>query len=98
MGVLVSRVLRRPSDLDRSPRFYRDLLGRAVYREFGDSTHRGIVFFLGGGFLEVSGTGEHNQAATCRCGYRYEMCTLNINDSRRAAHGSCGAHGSSCGV
>jgi predicted enzyme related to lactoylglutathione lyase len=24
-----------------------------------DSTHRGIVFFLGGGFLEVSGTGEH---------------------------------------
>ena len=35
MDVLSSRIRLRPSDLDRSRRFYRDLLGLAVYREFG---------------------------------------------------------------
>jgi predicted enzyme related to lactoylglutathione lyase len=56
MEVLSSRILLRPADIDRSQRFYRDVLGLAVYREFGPAAHRGIVFFLGGGFLEVSGT------------------------------------------
>jgi catechol 2,3-dioxygenase-like lactoylglutathione lyase family enzyme len=28
-------MLLRPSDLDRSRRFYRDVLGLAIYREFG---------------------------------------------------------------
>ena len=30
-----------PSDLDRSLRFYRDVLGLAVYREFGPPDHPG---------------------------------------------------------
>ena len=55
MDVLSSRILLRPSDLDRSRRFYRDVLGLAVYREFGPPEDRGMVFFLGPGFLEVSG-------------------------------------------
>lgn len=58
MDVLSSRVLLRPSDLERSQRFYRDVLGLAVYREFGPPDHRGVVFFLGHGFLEVSGTAD----------------------------------------
>jgi predicted enzyme related to lactoylglutathione lyase len=53
--VLSSRILLRPSDLDRSRRFYRDVLGLAVYREFGPVDDPGVVFFLGSGFLEVSG-------------------------------------------
>ena len=53
--MLSSRVLLRPVDLDRSIAFYRDRLGLAIYREFGDGDHRGVVFFLGGGLLEVSG-------------------------------------------
>jgi predicted enzyme related to lactoylglutathione lyase len=53
--VLSSRILVRPSDLDRSLRFYRDVLGLAIYREFGPPDHPGVVFFLGQGFLEVSG-------------------------------------------
>ena len=57
MEVLSSRVLLRSSDLDRSRRFYRDTLGLAVYREFGPVDDPGLVFFLGGGFLEVSGHG-----------------------------------------
>jgi predicted enzyme related to lactoylglutathione lyase len=56
MEVLASRLLLRAADTDRSRRFYRDVLGLAVYREFGAAARRGIVFFLGGGFLEVSST------------------------------------------
>ena len=55
MEVLSSRILLRPSDPERSRRFYRDILGLAVYREFGPSADPGLVFFLGQGLLEVSG-------------------------------------------
>ena len=55
MEVLSSRILLRPADLGRSQRFYRDVLGLAVYREFGSPADPGVVFFLGPGFLEVSG-------------------------------------------
>ncbi|WP_433506477.1 VOC family protein [Pseudonocardia halophobica] len=51
MEILAGRVLLRPADPDVTTAFYRDVLGLAVYREFPGGT----VFFLGGGFLEVSG-------------------------------------------
>ena len=57
MDVLSSRVLLHPSDPERSRRFYRDTLGLAVHREFGPPEDPGLVFFLGGGLLEVSGRG-----------------------------------------
>jgi catechol 2,3-dioxygenase-like lactoylglutathione lyase family enzyme len=56
--ILSSRILLRPVDLDRSRRFYRDVLGLAVYREFGPASDPGVVFFLGQGMLEVSGHGS----------------------------------------
>ncbi|WP_300614495.1 VOC family protein [Trebonia sp.] len=55
MDVLSSRILLRPGDPDRSRRFYRDVLGLAIYREFGPPEDPGVVFFLGTGMLEVSG-------------------------------------------
>ena len=55
MDVLSSRVLLHPTDPERSRVFYRDTLGLAIYREFGSGLDRGTVFFLGGGFLELSG-------------------------------------------
>jgi len=58
VDVLSSRILLRPADLGRSRRFYRDVLGLAVYREFGPSADPEVVFFLGAGLLEVSGTSE----------------------------------------
>jgi catechol 2,3-dioxygenase-like lactoylglutathione lyase family enzyme len=58
VDVLSSRVLLRSADPARSQAFYRDTLGLAVYREFGPPGHRGVVFFLGNGLLEVSGPGE----------------------------------------
>ena len=56
--VLGSRILLRPTDPERSRAFYGDTLGLAVYREFGTGPERGTVYFLGGGFLEVSGRAE----------------------------------------
>ncbi|MCD9141293.1 VOC family protein [Streptomyces albireticuli] len=56
--VLSSRVLLRPTDPERSRTFYGRTLGLAVYREFGTGPERGTVYFLGGGFLEVSGRSE----------------------------------------
>jgi predicted enzyme related to lactoylglutathione lyase len=53
--ILSSRILLRPADLERSRRFYRDVMGLAVYREFGPRKDPWTVFFLGSGLLEVSG-------------------------------------------
>ena len=58
MDVLSSRILLRPADLDQSLHFYRDVLGLAIYREFGPPVDPGVVFFLGAGMLEVSGRSD----------------------------------------
>jgi catechol 2,3-dioxygenase-like lactoylglutathione lyase family enzyme len=57
VDVLSSRTLLRPGNLQQSRRFYRDVLGLAIYREFGPVDDPGVVFFLGSGFLELSGSG-----------------------------------------
>ncbi|MFF7202833.1 MULTISPECIES: VOC family protein [unclassified Streptomyces] len=56
--VLSSRILLRPTDPERSRQFYGQKLGLAVHREFGTGPERGTVYFLGGGFLEISGRSE----------------------------------------
>ncbi|MFF9479328.1 VOC family protein [Streptomyces sp. NPDC014733] len=56
--VLSSRVLVRPADPERSRTFYGGTLGLEIYREFGTGPERGTVYFLGGGFLEVSGRSD----------------------------------------
>ncbi len=59
MEVLSSRVLIAPTDFERSLAFYGDTLGLRIYREFGAGGRRtGVVFFLGGGYLELSGSGS----------------------------------------
>jgi len=57
MDILSSRTILHPADLERTLAFYRDSLGLAVAREFGEGAGRGVVFFAGGGFLEVVGEG-----------------------------------------
>jgi len=54
--VLSSRILLRPADLGRTRHFYRDVLGLAIYREFGPADDPGVVFFLGSGFWKSPGT------------------------------------------
>jgi predicted enzyme related to lactoylglutathione lyase len=56
--VLSSRTLLHPADPERSRMFYGEKLGLPVYREFGSGLERGVVYFLGGGFLEVAGRGD----------------------------------------
>ena len=58
MEVLSSRVLLRPSDPAASRAFYGEVLGLAVYREFGSPEHPGVVFFLGNGLLDVAGRSD----------------------------------------
>ncbi|MFF9362313.1 VOC family protein [Streptomyces griseoluteus] len=64
--VLGSRTLIRPTDPERSRAFYGGQLGLAVYREFGEGTERGTVYFLGGGFLELSGRSSTPLAPSVR--------------------------------
>jgi catechol 2,3-dioxygenase-like lactoylglutathione lyase family enzyme len=52
--ILAGRVLLRPVDMERSLAFYRDVLGLAIAREFPGGT----VFFMGSGFLELSGRSD----------------------------------------
>jgi catechol 2,3-dioxygenase-like lactoylglutathione lyase family enzyme len=52
MEILAARILLRPVQMARSLTFYRDVLGLAIAREFPGGT----VFFLGGGYLELSGS------------------------------------------
>jgi catechol 2,3-dioxygenase-like lactoylglutathione lyase family enzyme len=85
MEILSSRILLRPADLDRSRRFYRDVLGLAVYREFGPADNPGVVFFLGQGLLEVSGHGPGASGGAL-------LIWLQVRDAR-AEHGRLAAAG-----
>jgi predicted enzyme related to lactoylglutathione lyase len=62
--VLSSRIILRAADFVRSRAFYEDTLGLRVYREYGaGGVVSGIVYFLGGGFLELTGGGDATQGA-----------------------------------
>lgn len=55
MDVLSSRTLLYPTDFDRTVRFYDEEVGLSRYREYGTGgVVTGVVWFLGGGFLEAS--------------------------------------------
>jgi predicted enzyme related to lactoylglutathione lyase len=55
MEVLSSRVIYRAGDFDALRRFYEHIVGLHPYREYGrDGQIVGVVFFLGGGFLEIT--------------------------------------------
>jgi catechol 2,3-dioxygenase-like lactoylglutathione lyase family enzyme len=55
VDVLSSRVILRVADFERSRVFYERTIGLHVYREYGaDGRITGVVYFLGGGFLELT--------------------------------------------
>jgi len=85
VDVLSSRILLRPADLGRSRRFYRDVLGLAVYREFGSPGNPGVVFFLGGGLLEVSGSSAGPAGTTA--GIWLQVRDVRAEHERLAAAG-----------
>jgi catechol 2,3-dioxygenase-like lactoylglutathione lyase family enzyme len=85
LQVLASRVLLRPRNLDRSVAFYEDGIGLHRYREWGAPGHRGVVYFLGGGFLELTEGGAHVPPAGVRL-------WLQVADAQ-SARGELGARG-----
>lgn len=80
--VLQSRVLLRPHDFERSLHFYERQLGLVRYREWGEAPHRGVVFFLGGGYLELTESGE---AAAPR-GVRLWLQVADLDDAVAELH------------
>ena len=55
MEVLSSRVICHTESLASMRGFYEGTLGLRIYREYGrDDRISGVVYFLGGGFLEVA--------------------------------------------
>jgi catechol 2,3-dioxygenase-like lactoylglutathione lyase family enzyme len=56
MHVLAARVLLRPTDMDAAVDFYEHRVGLVRFREWGTAPHRGIVYFLGGAYLELAET------------------------------------------
>jgi catechol 2,3-dioxygenase-like lactoylglutathione lyase family enzyme len=55
MDILSGRVLLRSPDPSRARQFYSEVLGLAVYREYGPPDALGTVFFMGQCLLEVPG-------------------------------------------
>jgi predicted enzyme related to lactoylglutathione lyase len=53
MEILSSRTIIHPADLERSLAFYGQAFGLSVAHEFGSGNDRGVVFFAGGGYIEV---------------------------------------------
>lgn len=65
MEVLSSRVLYRSSNFDALRLFYEQTVGLHVYREYGTSEKvLGVVFFLGGGFLEITRASTSSPSVT----------------------------------
>ncbi|MFG2882663.1 VOC family protein [Streptomyces sp. NPDC048297] len=80
--VLGSRTLVRPTDPERSRAFYGERLGLAVYRDFGAGKERGTVYFLGGGFLEISGRSDAPPSPRVRLWLQVEDVTAAQEELR----------------
>lgn len=59
MEVLASRMVFRPTDYQRSLRFYRDEIGLAIARDYG----AGMVFFAGQSLIELAGYAVPEQSS-----------------------------------
>ncbi len=85
MEVLSSRVLYRSSNFDTLRQFYEQTVGLHVYREYGASERvLGVVFFLGGGFLEITRASTSSPSVTLwvRC---------EMSEPRRTAYAPQGS-------
>jgi catechol 2,3-dioxygenase-like lactoylglutathione lyase family enzyme len=75
--VLSSRLILHPTDLAKSRHFYEELLGLRLFHEYAHEGELvGVVYFLGGGFLELS-------AARPGSADGYSRVWLQVPDVRR---------------
>jgi catechol 2,3-dioxygenase-like lactoylglutathione lyase family enzyme len=86
VDVLSSRILLRPSDFEEGVRWYRDVLGLHVYREYGAAGRvTGVVFFLGGGFLEL--VGDSSSVAPAGAALWLQVADVDAEHERLRAQG-----------
>lgn len=76
--MLSSRVLLRPADLDVAIDFYERRVGLVRYREWGSAPRRGIVYFLGGGFLELTETAPGQARPSAPAGVRLWLQVADV--------------------
>jgi catechol 2,3-dioxygenase-like lactoylglutathione lyase family enzyme len=84
--VLSSRIILRVVDFSRSRAFYQDTLGLRVYREYGaGGVVSGVVYFLGGGFLEIT---EGRRAAASDAAILWiQVPDVSVEEARLVAAG-----------
>jgi catechol 2,3-dioxygenase-like lactoylglutathione lyase family enzyme len=80
--VLAARVLLRPSDMDEAVTFYEHRLGLVRFREWGDPPHRGVVYFLGGGYLELTETPPGAPPPEAPAGVRLWLQVADVRAAR----------------
>jgi catechol 2,3-dioxygenase-like lactoylglutathione lyase family enzyme len=80
--VLAARVLLRPADMDASVAFYEQRLGLVRFREWGEPPHRGVVYFLGGGYLEITETPPGAPAPEAPAGVRLWLQVADVHAAR----------------
>lgn len=78
MQVLASRVLLRPADMDAAIDFYEHRVGLVRFREWGDPPHRGVVYFLGGGYLELTETPDDQPRPSRPTGVRLWLQVADV--------------------
>ena len=74
----------RPDDLDASVDFYEHKVGLVRYREWGEAPHRGIVYFLGGAYLELTETPADASRPPRPAGVRLWLQVADADASCRA--------------
>ncbi len=85
MHVLQSRILLRPGDFERSVAFYEQDIGLVRYRDWGDKPRRGVVYFLGGGYLELTeGGGGDSGPAPLTTSHAPVRLWLQVADAHAA--------------
>ncbi len=85
MEILSSRTIVRVRDLAASRQFYEDTIGLEIYREYGAAgVTTGVVFFLGGGFLELTGGGTGVAPGVCLW---LQVADVTVEEQRLAAAG-----------
>jgi catechol 2,3-dioxygenase-like lactoylglutathione lyase family enzyme len=65
MAILQSRIVIKPRDFDRSVAFYERGLGLHRAREWGERRPRGVIYFIGGGYLELVDGSQPAAIAGC---------------------------------
>ena len=82
--VLSSRIILHVGDIGLSRRFYEDVVGLRIYREWGV----GVAYFLGGGFLELSeGAGRAGPAVRGPSTLWLQLPTLSGVEAELAGRG-----------